>query len=112
MTILVGHQVLQGDLARTVQTVLFVSAINTLVQTFLGTRLPVIMGNSFYFLAMTLSIVQRAGIADYPDPHEVPNPILYISFLNPPRKSGRVIALLSEIIILYVYADVAVLLPV
>lgn len=88
MTILVGHQVLQGDLARTVQSVLFVSAINTLVQTFLGTRLPVIMGNSFYFLAMTLSIVQRAGIADYPDPHEVPNPI----FLTPPRKTGRVIA--------------------
>lgn len=78
MTIWVGHQVLQGDLARTVQTVLFVSAINTLLQTFLGTRLPVIMGNSFYFLAMTLSIVQRAGIADYPDPHEVPNPILYL----------------------------------
>lgn len=78
MTISVGHQFLQGDLARTVQTVLFVSGINTLIQTFLGTRLPVIMGNSFYFLAMTLSIVQRAGIADYPDPHEVPNPEFHL----------------------------------
>ncbi|KAG0625737.1 hypothetical protein M758_2G077200 [Ceratodon purpureus] len=58
-----------GDLARTVQSVLFVSAINTLVQTYFGTRLPVVMGNSFYFLPIVLSIVNR-GIIDIPDPHE------------------------------------------
>jgi xanthine/uracil permease len=59
-----------GDLARTVQSVLFVSAINTLVQTYLGSRLPVVMGNSFYFLTITLAIVNRPGIIDNPDPHQ------------------------------------------
>lgn len=58
------------DLSRAIQSVLFVSAINTLLQTFFGARLPVVMGNSFYFLPMVLSIVTRRGIIDYPDPHE------------------------------------------
>ncbi|XP_024399142.1 nucleobase-ascorbate transporter 2 [Physcomitrium patens] len=58
------------DLARAIQSVLFVSAINTLLQTFFGARLPVVMGNSFYFLPMVLSIVTKRGIIDYPDPHE------------------------------------------
>nr|PNR52525.1 hypothetical protein PHYPA_008899 [Physcomitrium patens] len=59
-----------GDLARTIQSVLFVTAINTLVQTGLGSRLPTVMGSSFYFLPMMLSIVSRRGIIDYPDPNE------------------------------------------
>ena len=62
---------MQRDLARTVQSVLFVSAINTLVQTYFGSRLPVVMGQSFYFLPMLLAIINRGGIIDIPDPHEV-----------------------------------------
>jgi len=58
------------DLARVVQSALFVSAINTLLQTYFGSRLPVVMGNSFYFYPMVLSIVNRGGIIDIPDPHE------------------------------------------
>ncbi len=62
---------LQSDLARVVQSALFVSGINTLLQTVLGSRLPVVMGNSFYFLPITLSIVNAPRIIDIPDPHEV-----------------------------------------
>lgn len=62
---------MQHDLSRVVQSALFVSAINTLVQTFFGARLPVVMGQSFYFLPMVLSIVNRDGIINIPDPHEV-----------------------------------------
>jgi nucleobase transporter 1/2 len=62
---------LQGDLARVVESALFVSAINTLVQTLLGSRLPAVMGNSFYFLPITLSIVNAPRIVDIEDPHEV-----------------------------------------
>ncbi len=65
------HLCLQGDLARVVQSALFVSAINTLVQTILGSRLPAVMGNSFYFLPITLSIVNAPRIAEIEDPHEV-----------------------------------------
>jgi hypothetical protein len=63
-----GHS---SDLARVVQSALFVSGINTLLQTVLGSRLPVVMGNSFYFLPITLSIVNAPRIIDIPDPHEV-----------------------------------------
>lgn len=73
---------MQGDLARTIQSVLFVNAINTLVQTYFGTRLPVVMGSSFYFLPMVLSIVSRRGIVDYPDPHEVGSHFL-LGFIIP-----------------------------
>jgi hypothetical protein len=66
-----AHICLQGDLARVVQSALFVSAINTLVQTILGSRLPAAMGNSFYFLPITLSIVNAPRIVDIEDPHEV-----------------------------------------
>ncbi|KAH9574840.1 hypothetical protein CY35_01G080500 [Sphagnum magellanicum] len=62
-----GHS---SDLARVVQSALFVSGINTLLQTLLGSRLPVVMGNSFYFLPITLSIVNAPRIIDIPDPHE------------------------------------------
>ncbi len=53
------------------QSSLFVSGINTLLQTVLGSRLPIVMGNSFYFLPITLSIVNAPRIIDILDPHEV-----------------------------------------
>lgn len=80
---------MQGDLARTVQSVLFVSAINTLVQTYLGSRLPVVMGNSFYFLTITLAIVNRPGIIDNPDPHEVRT--LHFVFVSSLLSFGKVL---------------------
>ena len=67
-------------MARVVQSVLFVSAINTLLQTYFGARLPVVMGSSFYFLPMLLSIVNRGGIIDTPDPHEVLSSLLWLTF--------------------------------
>ncbi len=65
---------LQSDLSRVVQSALFVSGINTLLQTVLGSRLPAVMGNSFYFLSITLSIVNAPSIIQIPDPHEVSKP--------------------------------------
>jgi xanthine/uracil permease len=75
---------LQSDLARVVQSALFVSGINTLIQTVLGSRLPAVMGNSFYFLPVILSIVNSPRIMDIGEPHEVvtttvvPSPVLCI----------------------------------
>lgn len=59
------------DLVRVIQTVLFVSGINTFIQTTLGTRLPAVMGNSFYFLAPNISIITSPSLAYIDDPHEV-----------------------------------------
>jgi hypothetical protein len=64
-------RLLQSDLARVVQSSLFVFEINTLLQTVLGSRLLVVMGNSFYFLPIMFSIVNAPRIIDIPNPHEV-----------------------------------------
>lgn len=48
----------QGDKARVIQTILFMSGINTLLQTLIGTRLPTVMGVSFAYVLPVLSIIR------------------------------------------------------
>ncbi|XP_020574500.1 nucleobase-ascorbate transporter 6-like [Phalaenopsis equestris] len=61
-----GHE----EKARLIQTVLFVAGINTLLQSWLGTRLPVVIGGSFTYLLPTFSIIVSERFADIADPHE------------------------------------------
>jgi len=56
--------------ARVVQTILFVAGINTLLQTFFGTRLPVVMGGSYIFVAPTISIILAGRYSNEADPRE------------------------------------------
>lgn len=58
------------DKVRLVQTLLFVTGINTLLQTLFGTRLPTIIGGSYAFLVPILSIVQDSSLRNISDPHE------------------------------------------
>jgi nucleobase transporter 1/2 len=58
------------DKAKVVQTILFVSGINTLCQTFFGTRLPVVIGGSYTFVAPTISIILASRYNNEPDPHQ------------------------------------------
>ncbi|XP_042407956.1 nucleobase-ascorbate transporter 6-like isoform X2 [Zingiber officinale] len=58
------------DKARVVQTILFVSGINTLFQTFFGTRLPAVIGGSYTFVVPTISIILAGRYSDIVDPHE------------------------------------------
>jgi solute carrier family 23 (nucleobase transporter), member 1 len=50
---------------------MFVSGINTLCQTFFGTRLPVVIGVSYTFVAPTISIILAGRYNNEPDPHDV-----------------------------------------
>ncbi|KAG6550270.1 hypothetical protein Mapa_008230 [Marchantia paleacea] len=59
-----------GDRARVIQTILFVSGINTLIQTFLGTRLPVVSGVSVAYLIPTLTIINSSRLSSIIDPKE------------------------------------------
>ncbi|KAL1551263.1 Nucleobase-ascorbate transporter 6 [Salvia divinorum] len=43
--------------AKVIQTLLFVAGWNTLLQTWFGTRLPVVIGGSYTFVAPTISII-------------------------------------------------------
>ena len=63
----------QEEKARVVQTILFVAGINTLLQTFFGTCLPVVMGGSYIFVAPTISIILAGRYSNEADPREVPH---------------------------------------
>lgn len=56
--------------AKMIQTLLFVAGLNTLTQTFLGTRLPAVIGGSYTFVPTTLSIVLAGRYSSIPEPQE------------------------------------------
>ncbi|OVA10506.1 Reticulon [Macleaya cordata] len=59
-----------GDKARVIQTLLFMGGINTLLQTFLGTRLPTVMGASFAFVIPVLSIIRDFSDSIFTTEHQ------------------------------------------
>ncbi|KAF7023912.1 hypothetical protein CFC21_036335, partial [Triticum aestivum] len=59
-----------GDRVRVVQTLLFVTGINTLLQSLFGTRLPTVIGGSYAFVIPVMAIVQDSSLAAIPDDHE------------------------------------------
>lgn len=62
---------MQEDKVKLIQTLLFVSGINTLLQSFFGTRLPAVVGASYTYVPTTMSIVLAARYNDIMDPQEV-----------------------------------------
>lgn len=61
----------QGDKARVIQTLLFVSGINTLLQALFGTRLPAVVGGSFAHVIPIAYIISDSSLQRINDPHEV-----------------------------------------
>ncbi|KAF3323335.1 nucleobase-ascorbate transporter LPE1-like protein [Carex littledalei] len=56
--------------ARVIQSMVFVAGINTLLQVYFGTRLPVVIGGSFTYLLPTLSIILSRRYTYFIDPYE------------------------------------------
>lgn len=67
----------QGDKARVIQTFLFLSGVNTLLQTLIGTRLPIVMNPSFAFFIPVMSIIEDFSLRSFDDEHEVNKSNLY-----------------------------------
>ncbi|KAI6688184.1 hypothetical protein NL676_025012 [Syzygium grande] len=59
-----------GDKARVIQALLFLSGINTLLQTLLGTRLPTVMGASLAFYLPVLSIINDTMDKNFNSDHD------------------------------------------
>ncbi|KAL0915650.1 hypothetical protein M5K25_016083 [Dendrobium thyrsiflorum] len=59
-----------GDKIRVIQSLLFVSGINTLLQALFGTRLPTVIGGSFAYVIPILYIIQDSSLQRILDPHE------------------------------------------
>ncbi|CAN4112085.1 unnamed protein product [Withania somnifera] len=53
-----------------IQTLLFVSGVNTLLQSWFGTRLPVVIGGSFRFIIPAVFIALSNRYNTYLDPHQ------------------------------------------
>lgn len=56
--------------ARVIQTLQFVAGLNTLLQTFFGTRLPAIIGGSYTFVVPTISIILAGRYSDIVNPQD------------------------------------------
>jgi xanthine/uracil permease len=65
-----------------IQTLLFVAGINTLCQSFFGTRLPAVMGGSYTVVALTISIILAGRYSNETDPHEVRSLYLHIDIVT------------------------------
>ncbi|GJY45400.1 nucleobase-ascorbate transporter 1 [Tanacetum coccineum] len=59
-----------GDKARVIQTLLFVSGINTLLQTLFGTRLPAVVGGSFAYVMPILYIINDSSLQRIDNHHD------------------------------------------
>ncbi|EPS68320.1 root uracil permease 1 [Genlisea aurea] len=59
-----------AERALVIQTLLFVSGLNTLLQTFFGTRLSTVIGGSFRFIIPSLYIAFARRYVDYVDPKQ------------------------------------------
>lgn len=71
---------LQEEKAKVIQTSLFVAGLNTLLQTCFGTRLPAVMGDSYTFVAPTISII-LSGRWNDPDPISVCTILFFVLYL-------------------------------
>ncbi|KAL5780360.1 hypothetical protein ACOSQ2_011097 [Xanthoceras sorbifolium] len=60
-----------GDKARVIQTLLFMSGINTLLQTLIGTRLPTVMGPSFAFILPVLAVINDYSEENFTSGHQM-----------------------------------------
>ncbi|XP_058782382.1 nucleobase-ascorbate transporter 5-like isoform X1 [Vicia villosa] len=69
----------QVEKAQMIQTLLFVGGIKTLLQTWFGTRLPVVVGASFSFLIPAISVALSTRMSVFPDPHERFRMVLVVS---------------------------------
>ncbi|KAK4284467.1 hypothetical protein QN277_001296 [Acacia crassicarpa] len=56
--------------AEMIQTLLFASFINTLLQTLFGTRLPVVVGASYAYIIPAISTAFSRNLSIYVDPHQ------------------------------------------
>ncbi|XP_042519067.1 nucleobase-ascorbate transporter 1 [Macadamia integrifolia] len=59
-----------GDKVRVIQTLLFVSGINTLMQTLFGTRLPAVVGGSPAYIIPIVYIINDSSLQRIPESHE------------------------------------------
>ena len=69
--LIVLFSIWQREKAEVIQTSLFVAGLNTLLQTWFGTRLPVVIGPSYTFVVPAVFVVLANRYNFYIDPYDV-----------------------------------------
>ncbi|CAN1843461.1 Nucleobase-ascorbate transporter 1 [Linum perenne] len=87
-----------GDKARVIQTLLFVSGINTLLQALFGTRLPAVVGGSYAYIIPVAYIISDSSLQQITDHHE--------RFLHTMRAIQGALIVASSIQIILGYSQV------
>ncbi|CAN0914393.1 Nucleobase-ascorbate transporter 1 [Linum grandiflorum] len=87
-----------GDKARVIQTLLFVSGINTLLQALFGTRLPAVVGGSYAYIIPVAYIISDSSLQKITDHHE--------RFLHTMRAIQGALIVASSIQIILGYSQV------
>lgn len=59
-----------GDKARVIQGLLFMSGINTLIQTLIGSRLPAVMGPSYMYIIPIMTVISDNNAGNYDNEHQ------------------------------------------
>ncbi|XP_061372002.1 putative nucleobase-ascorbate transporter 10 [Gastrolobium bilobum] len=59
-----------AEKAKVIQSLLFVSGVNTFLQSLFGTRLPTVVVGSYTYIIPTISIIQASRYSYYIDPYE------------------------------------------
>lgn len=80
-----------------IQTLMFFAGMNTLRQSFLGTRLPAVTGRSYTFVLLTISIILGGCSANEPNSH--------IKFLGIMRGTHGALIVASTLQIIVVFSD-------
>jgi xanthine/uracil permease len=89
-----------------VQTLLFVTGINTLLQTLFGTRLPTVVGGSFAFLVPIVSIIHDSSLTQIVDGHQVCFTFSLISFFVWGFSGIRSLYFIMKALLIYHYCVV------
>jgi xanthine/uracil permease len=68
---MIKYTLVQGEKIRVIQTLQFVSGLNTLLQALFGTRLPTVIAGSFAYVIPILYIIDDSSLQRISDPHNV-----------------------------------------
>lgn len=83
LVLLITYCSYQAEKAKVIQTLLFVAGLNTLLQAWFGTRLPVVIGGSFRYIIPAVFIALANRYNQFGDPRQVSSDLqCSLSFFN------------------------------
>lgn len=87
---------LQAEKAKVVQALMFISGVNTLLQSMFGTRLSTVVAGSYAFLIPNMSIIKAKRFQMIHNPQEVDSLHLYYYYYYCIVKNNNVLVCIDD----------------